>query len=267
MAIGTAAPQPSSVISKQQSFKDKGKPIEVRKSNIVAAKAVSDSIRTSLGPKGMDKMIQTGNGQVLISNDGATIMKHMSVMHPTAKMLVDLSAAQDVEAGDGTTSVVVLAGSLLNAAEKLLDSGIHPTSIADSFQKASVKVCEILEKMSIPVELRDRESMLKAATTSLSSKVVSNYSSLLAPIAVDAVLGVVDPLVSNNVDLKDIRIIKKIGGTIDDSSLVNGLVLTQNVIKSAGGPTRIEKAKIGLIQFQLSPPKPDMDNQIVILLF
>jgi T-complex protein 1 subunit delta len=264
MAIGTAAPQPSSVISKQQSFKDKGKPIEVRKSNIVAAKAVSDSIRTSLGPKGMDKMIQTGNGQVLISNDGATIMKHMSVMHPTAKMLVDLSAAQDVEAGDGTTSVVVLAGSLLNAAEKLLDSGIHPTSIADSFQKASVKVCEILEKMSIPVELRDRESMLKAATTSLSSKVVSNYSSLLAPIAVDAVLGVVDPLVSNNVDLKDIRIIKKIGGTIDDSSLVNGLVLTQNVIKSAGGPTRIEKAKIGLIQFQLSPPKPDMDNQIVV---
>ncbi|KAJ1973088.1 T-complex protein 1 subunit delta, partial [Dimargaris xerosporica] len=245
-------------------FKDKEKPAEVRLSNIVAAKAVSDAIRTSLGPKGMDKMIQTGTGEVIISNDGATILKQMAVMHPAAKMLVDLSAAQDVEAGDGTTSVVVLAGSLLTAAQKLLSKGIHPTIVAESFQRACSKVVEVLSGLAVPLDLSDREKMLKSASTSLNSKIVSQYSSLLAPLAVDAVMGVIDPLVAENVDLTDIRVVKKIGGTIDDTELVRGLVLTQPAIKSAGGPTRIEKAKIALIQFQLSPPKPDMDNQIVV---
>ncbi|KAI9002684.1 chaperonin Cpn60/TCP-1 family [Gaertneriomyces semiglobifer] len=249
-----------------RAFQDKEKPAEVRSSNIIAGKAVAEAIRTSLGPKGMDKMIQTGrNGEnVIITNDGATIMKHMSVLHPAAKMLVDLSAAQDVEAGDGTTSVVVLAGSLLTAAERLLDKGIHPTMIAESFQKAARKATEFLTAMSTKLDLNDRESLLKSATTSLNSKIVSQYSGLLAPIAVDSVLKVIDPAISDNVDLKDIRLVTKVGGTIDDTELIDGLVLTQNVIKSAGGPTRMEKAKIGLIQFQLSPPKPDMDNQIIV---
>ncbi|KAI9142988.1 T-complex protein 1 subunit delta [Paraphysoderma sedebokerense] len=250
--------------SKSGAFKDKEKPQEVRKSNIIAAKAVADAVRTSLGPRGMDKMIQTGTGEVIITNDGATILKHMSVLHPAAKMLVDLSAAQDVEAGDGTTSVVVLAGSLLVAAEKMLAKGIHPTVIADSFLAAAAKSVEILTKMSIPVDLSDRQSLLKAASTSLNSKVVSQYSSLLAPIAVDAVLRVVDPAIENNVDLRDVKLIKKVGGTIDDTELYDGLVLTQSAIKSAGGPSRVEKAKIALIQFQLSPPKPDIENQIIV---
>ncbi|KAI3643092.1 hypothetical protein MP228_012647 [Amoeboaphelidium protococcarum] len=256
----------SSGASKTQSgtFKDKEKPTEVRLSNIIAAKAVADAVRTSLGPRGMDKMIQTGSGQVLITNDGATILKHMAVIHPAAKMLVDLSAAQDVEAGDGTTSVVVLAGSLLNQAQKLLNRNIHPTTIAESFQKASVKAVEILNEMSVKLDLSDRESLLKSATTSLNSKVVSQYSSLFAPIAVDAVMQVIDPATATNVDLNDVRIVQKVGGTIDDTELVPGLVLTQSAIKSAGGPSRVEKAKIALIQFQLSPPKPDMDNQIVV---
>jgi len=258
-----AAPKTQSA-KKQGAFKDKEKPNEVRHANIVAGKAVADAVRTSLGPKGMDKMIQTGTGQVLITNDGATILKHMSVLHPAAKMLVDLSAAQDVEAGDGTTSVVVLAGSLLRAAEKLLDQGIHPTVIAEAFKKAAAKSAEIITEMSTKLDLSDRESLLKSATTSLNSKVVSQYSSLLAPIAVDAVMSVIDPATAVNVDLKDIRVVGKVGGTIDDTQLIDGLVLTQDVIKSAGGPARIEKAKIGLIQFQLSPPKPDMDNQIVV---
>lgn len=245
-------------------FRDKEKPTEVRISNIIAAKAVSDAIRTSLGPKGMDKMIKTGSGEVVITNDGATILKHMSVLHPAAKMLVDLSAAQDVEAGDGTTSVVVLAGSLLTAAEKMLNKGIHPTLIAEAFTSAANKATEFLSEMATPIDLSNRELLLKSASTSLNSKVVSQYSSLLAPIAVDSVLRVVDPLVDTSVDLKDIRIIKKVGGTIDDTELLEGLALTQNVIRSAGGPTRIEKAKIGLIQFQLSPPKPDMENQIIV---
>ncbi|KAJ1658418.1 T-complex protein 1 subunit delta [Dispira simplex] len=267
MANATVAPMaaPSSVNSSQTGvYKDKEKPTEVRSSNIIAAKAVSDAIRTSLGPKGMDKMILTGTGEVLISNDGATILKQMAVMHPAAKMLVDLSAAQDVEAGDGTTSVVVLAGSLLTAAQGLLSKGIHPTTIAEAFQRASVKATDILADMSVPLDLSDREQMLKSASTSLNSKIVSQYSGLLAPLAVDAIMAVIQPETANNVDLKDIRVIKKTGGTIDDTQLVRGLVLTQGVIKSAGGPNRMEKAKIGLIQFQLSPPKPDMDNQIVV---
>ncbi|KAJ3416007.1 T-complex protein 1 subunit delta [Chytridiales sp. JEL 0842] len=253
-----------SAAPKTTAFKEKEKPAEVRSSNITAAKAVADAVRTSLGPKGMDKMIQAGNGEVVITNDGATILKQMSVLHPAARMLVDLSAAQDIEAGDGTTSVVVLAGSLLNAAEKLLEKGIHPTTIAESFTRAANKTTEYLTEMSTKLDLSDRESLLKSATTSLSSKIVSQYSNLLSPIAVDAVLRVIDPLTATNVDLKDIRLVTKVGGTIDDTELVDGLVLTQNVIKSAGGPTRMEKAKIGLIQFQLSPPKPDMENQIVV---
>ncbi|KAJ3271946.1 T-complex protein 1 subunit delta [Terramyces sp. JEL0728] len=226
--------------------------------------AVADAIRTSLGPKGMDKMIQFGKGEVVITNDGATILKHMAVMHPAAKMLVDLSAAQDVEAGDGTTSVVVLAGSLLTAAESLLHQGIHPTIIAESFTRAAEISSHYLEEISTKLDLTDRESLLRAASTSLNSKIVSQYSTLLSPIAVDSVLKVIDPTVATNVDLRDIRLVTKLGGTIDDTVMVDGLVLTQNVITSGGGPNRMEKAKIALIQFQLSPPKPDIDNQVIV---
>ncbi|KAK7693733.1 T-complex protein 1 subunit delta [Cerrena zonata] len=246
-----------------KAFNDKGKPMEVRLSNMVAAKAISDAVRTSLGPRGMDKMIQTSKGETIITNDGATILKSIQALHPAAKMLVDLSAAQDVEAGDGTTSVVVLAGSLLGAAEKMLQKGMHPTIIAESFLKASAKAVEYLTEMSTPVDLSDNSSLLRAATTSLQSKIVSQYSSTLAPIAVAAVMRLVTPT-SSNVDLRDIRIVKKVGGTIEDTELVDGVVLNQNVVTSAGGPTRIEKAKIGIIQFQLSAPKPDMDNTVVI---
>ncbi|KAG6331653.1 hypothetical protein ID866_7437 [Astraeus odoratus] len=248
-------------------FNDKrapqGKPMEVRMSNMVAAKAISDAVRTSLGPRGMDKMIQTAKGEVIITNDGATILKSIQALHPAAKMLVDLSAAQDVEAGDGTTSVVVIAGSLLGAAEKMLQKGIHPTIVAESFLKASAKAVEYLIEISTPVDLSDKGSLLRAASTSLNSKIVSQYSSILAPIAVSAVTRLVTPD-SSSVDLRDIRVVKKVGGTIEDTELVDGVVLNQNVIVSAGGPTRIEKAKIAIIQFQLSAPKPDMDNTVVI---
>ncbi|KAL7422525.1 T-complex protein 1 subunit delta [Cryptotrichosporon argae] len=216
-----------------------------------------------IGNGSFNDKIQTGNGEVVITNDGATILKHMAVLHPAARMLVELSQAQDIEAGDGTTSVVVLAGSLLAAAEKLLSQGIHPATIAQSFQSAASKAVEFLEEMSTPVDLGDRDSLLRAASTSLNSKIVSQYASTLAPIAVSAVTRLVTST-SSNVDLRDIRIVKKVGGTIDETELVEGLALNQSVIASAGGPTRMEKAKIGLIQFQLSSPKPDMDNQIVV---
>ena len=249
---------------KEQSFKDKEKPTQIRTSNMAAAKAVADAIRTSLGPKGMDKMIQAANGDVTITNDGATILKQMQVLHPAAKMLVELSKAQDVEAGDGTTSVVVIAGSLLDASQKLLQKGLHPSIISDAFLNAAKKCVEILEEsLAIEVDLNDNDALLRVASTSLNSKVVSQYSNLLAPIAVNAVLKVKDNYKDNNVDLRDIRIIRKLGGTLDDTEMIEGLVLPLRFANDFGSK-KVEKAKIGLIQFCISPPKTDMDNQVVV---
>ncbi|KAJ8947538.1 hypothetical protein NQ318_005016 [Aromia moschata] len=245
--------------SKAVTYKDKSKPTDVRTSNINAAKAVCDAIRTSLGPRGMDKMIQTANGEVTITNDGATILKQMNVIHPAAKMLVELSRAQDVEAGDGTTSVVVIAGALLDAAEKLLQRGIHPTAISESFQRAAALAVDILTKISMPIEITNRELLIKCASTSLNSKVVSQHSSLLGPLAVEAVLTIVEPGHEQACNLSDIKVIKQLGGTVEDTELIEGIVFPQ---KSANvsGPKRIEKAKIVL---HLSP-KTDMDHNVVI---
>lgn len=244
-------------------YKDKSKPTDIRSSNMNAAKAVSDAIRTSLGPRGMDKMIQAANGEVTITNDGATILKEMNVVHPAAKMLVELSKAQDIEAGDGTTSVVIIAGSLLEAAERLLQKGIHPTLISDAFQKAAAEAVQILKNMSIPVNLRDEQSLIRAAATALNSKVVFQHSSILAPLAVNAVLKITEEGKENAVDLNNIKIIKKLGGTVEDTELIEGLIFTQKSC-NVNGPRRVEKAKIGLIQFCISPPKTDMDHNVIV---
>jgi T-complex protein 1 subunit delta len=246
--------------SSEHSFNDREKPSQIRSSNMSAAKAVADAIRTSLGPKGMDKMIQSANGDVTITNDGATILKQMQCTHPSAKMLVELSKAQDIEAGDGTTSVVVIAGSLLDASQKLLAKGLHPTRISDAFQSAAKACRDVLDGMAIAVDLKDTEALVRVATTSLNSKVVSQHSSLLAPIAVNAVLKVRD---NESVDLRDVKIIKKLGGTLDDTATVDGLVLPQRFANDFGAK-RVEKAKVGLIQFCISPPKTDMDNQVIV---
>merc|ERR1719188_1456683 len=179
-------------------------------------------------------------------------------------MMVELSKAQDVEAGDGTTSVVVMAGALLQAAERLLSKGIHPQSITEAFLMAAEKADEVLEEVAKPVNLENRDQLLQSASTSLNSKVVSQSSDSLAPIAVDAVLKVIDPKTATNVDLNDIRLVKKLGGTTDDSELVEGLVLTQKVSHAAGGPSRVQDAKIGIIQFCLSAPKTDMESNIQV---
>lgn len=212
----------------------------------------------------MDKLLQLENGEILISNDGATILSKMKVLHPAAKMLVDLSQSQDIEAGDGTTTVVVLAGALLNACSALLAKGIHPTAIANSFLNAADKACEILEGISKPVDLADRDSLLSSVDTCLSSKVVGQNSEVLSPIAVDSVLGILEDEKSTSVDLRDIRLVKQVGGTVDDTELVQGLVLTKGSSKTAGGPSTMKKAKIALIQYCLSAPKTDMDNSVVV---
>jgi T-complex protein 1 subunit delta len=237
----------------------------VRTANIEAAKAVADAVRTSLGPRGMDKMVAAANGEVLITNDGATILNRMTVTQPAAKMLVELSHSQDVVAGDGTTSVVVICGALLKKAQELLARGVHPTVISDAFTRAASKACEVLEGAAIPVDMTDREGLARAATTSLSSKVVSQHSALLAPMAVDSVLRVLDPARPDLLDLRDIRIVCKVGGTVDDSQLLaDGTVFDQRAARAAGGPTRVENAKIALVQFQLSPPKTDIENNVVV---
>lgn len=263
-AAPTMALNGNTASTMQTQFNGKEKPVAVRLSNIIAAKSVADVIRTSLGPRGMDKMIRTAKGETIITNDGATILKHMSVLHPCSKMLVELAEAQDVVAGDGTTSVVVIAGSLLAAAERLLERGVHPSTISDAFKLASDEALKVLEELSLPVSLEDREVLMKSASTSLSSKVVAPYGTLISGIAVDAVLRVLDASHHQSVDLRDVRVVKKVGGTIEDTELVDGLLLTQHVANSAGGPTRMEKARIGLVQFQLSPPKTDMEGSIVI---
>jgi len=221
---------------------------------------VADSVRTSLGPKGMDKMIKDDKENVTITNDGATILQRMKVLHPAARMLVELSKAQDVEAGDGTTTVVVVCGALLDAAKKLLDHGIHPTRISDAFQRACVEAMKVLESMAIPFDLSNKDAMIRACATSLSSKVISTHSQLMSTICCEAVLQVADPE-KFTLDLRDIQIVAKVGGTLDNTELVDGLCLDQAAM---GTTRRMEKAKVALIQFQLSPPKTDMENQVVI---
>merc|ERR1711881_520 len=235
---------------------------DVRLCNMIAGKAIADTVRTSLGPRGMDKMVIDGRGDVVVTNDGATILKQIQVQSPAARMLVELSRAQDTEAGDGTTTVVVIAGSLLNSAKALLTK-LHPNVISRSFRMAADKAVEVLEGMSVPVDLADRETMIKNAATSLNSKIISQNSSLLAPLAVDAVMKVMDPE-TNSADLTDIKVIKCFGGTVDGSERVDGIVFPKKAAHFAGGPTRIENAKIGLIQFCISPPKTDMENNVVV---
>lgn len=256
------APRPNS----GENFQERSKGRDVRTSNIVAAKAIAACVRTSLGPRGMDKLMQLPSGEVLISNDGATILSKLNVLHPAAKMLVECSQSQDVEAGDGTTSVVVLAGALLDACSGLLNKGIHPAAIAASFYRAAEECATILKNVARPVDLADRESLIHAVRTCLSSKMVSQNSDLLAPLAVDSVLGVLGPNPSEatNVDLRDVRMVEQLGGTVDETELVAGLVFDKGSSKAAGGPSQIDNAKVALIQFCLSAPKTDMDNNVVV---
>lgn len=238
---------------------------DIRLSNIRAAKAIADVMRTSLGPKGMDKLLENDKGEVLITNDGATILKNLSVLHPTAKLLIQTSKSQDVEAGDGTTSVVILAGALMNVAEQLIHKGIHPTTISEGFAFALQKSLEIINDVALTVDLSNDEQLLQCVKTSLASKIVSQNSTELAPIAVNAVKAIADFTKDTNVDLRDIKVVKKLGGTIDDIQMINGLVFANNrPSHSAGGPSKVLKPKIALLQFCISSPKTDIENNVTV---
>lgn len=236
---------------------------DVRMTNIKAAKGIADIMRTSLGPKGMDKMIITGKGQLLITNDGATILDNLQVLHPTAKILVEASKAQDIEAGDGTTSVVILAGALLNSAEELIKKGIHPTTISEGYSIALRKAITILNDLAMEIDLNNSKVLQQIVKTSLSSKIISNSSIGLSKLAIEAVMRLYRFNNNRDIDLHDIKIVKKLGGTIEDAEISDGLIFTDSRPSAKNnGPTKIENPKIAMIQFCVSSPKTDIENNI-----
>jgi T-complex protein 1 subunit delta len=235
----------------------------IRKSNLYMAKGVSDSIRTSLGPYGMDKGI-ISDQEILITNDGATILENAIFNHPAAKMLVNVSKSQDSEIGDGTTSVVILSGSFLGSCINLLEKKISPTKISDNFRLCLKLAQESLIRVSLPIDIENENILYQAASTSLESKVISIQSHILSPIAVKSVLKVIDLQTSCDINLKNIRIIKKIGGTIEHTELLDGVGLEYSIVKSYNGPIKIQSAKIAFIQFHISAPITDTENVVII---
>ena len=237
---------------------------QAQRNNITAAKTIAEIVRTSLGPRGMDKMLVNNLGDVTITNDGATILKEMDIQHPAAKMMVEISKATDSEVGDGTTSTVVLAGSLLSKAEELISKGVHSTVIVDGYRMASEKAIEILKNASTKVDPADRQMLGKIARTSMASKLVSVNSEPLSKIVVDAVIAVAEKADGHyKVDIDNIKIEKKAGGSIEDTKLIQGIVLDKEVVHGAM-PKRIEEAKIALLNAALEIEKPEMSAEIRI---
>ena len=250
------------VLLKEGSSETKGS--EAQKNNIQAAKIIAEIVRTSLGPRGMDKMLVDSLGDVTITNDGATILKEIDVQHPAAKMLVEIAKTTDNEVGDGTTSAVILAGSLLEHAESLLNQDVHPTIIVDGYRKAAKKAKQFLQDIADKTSGNDRAILLKIAKTSMQTKLVRKDSSGLAELVVKAVLAVAEKEGENFlVDDDDIKVEKKAGGSIIDSNIVQGIVLDKEVVHG-GMPKNIVDAKIALINTALEISKTETDAKINI---
>ena len=250
------------LVMKEGSNRSRGR--EALHGNITAAKVIAESVRSALGPKGMDKMLVDNFGDTTITSDGRTILDEMDVQHPAAKMLVEVAKAQDNEAGDGTTSAVIIAGELLSRAEELIDKNVHPTVIIDGYGKAADKALETLEKIAIPVDLKSKDFLKKAATTSMGSKIVAEHKDYLADLAVKAMLAVAEKQGGvYKVDVDDVKIEKKTGESLRDTTLINGIVLDKEIVQS-GMPKRIEKAKIALIDASFEIEKTELDSKINI---
>ncbi|MCW4046996.1 MAG: thermosome subunit beta [Candidatus Bathyarchaeota archaeon] len=237
---------------------------EAQKNNIMAAKIVAETVKTTLGPRGMDKMLVSSLGDVTITNDGATILKELDVQHPAAKMMVEVAKAQDNEVGDGTTTSVVLAGELLSKAENLLDQNVHPTIIIDGYKKAADKAKEALEQIAMPVSIKDDSLLVNVALTSMGSKGITSAKEHFARLAVDAVKQVAEETngrIKADIDL--IKILKKHGKSLEDTELVRGMVIDKE-IASSQMPKRIEKAKIALLNAKLEIEKTEFDAKINI---
>jgi thermosome len=250
------------LILKEGSTRERGR--GAQRNNITAAMAIAEALKSSLGPKGMDKMLVDSFGDVTITSDGRTILDEMDVQHPAAKMMVEVAKAQDQEVGDGTTSVVVLAGELLNRAQMLMDKQVHPSVILDGYRKASEKALQRLEEIAIPVDPRDRDYLRKVAMTSMASKLVAGNKEQLADIAVEAILKVSREEDGRlKADLDDVMVVKKPGESITDTRLVDGVIIDKEVVHPRM-PKRVERAKIALVNRALEVKKTEFDAKINI---
>jgi len=250
------------LILKEGSTRSRGR--EAQRANIMAARIIAEAIKSSLGPKGMDKMLVDSFGDVTITSDGRTVLDKMDVQHPAAKMMVEIAKTQDSEVGDGTTSAVVVAGELLKKAEDLIEKNVHPTIIIDGYRKAADKALETLEKIAIETKPHDKNFLKKVAMTSMASKIVAEHREHLASIVVDAVLHVAREVEGKfKVDLDDIMVEKKAGESITETKLINGIVLDKEVVHP-GMPKRVRNAKIALLNLPLEVEKTEIDAKIFI---
>jgi thermosome len=250
------------LILKEGASRSRGK--EAQHANIMAARIIAEAVRSSLGPKGMDKMLVDSLGDVTITSDGRTILDEIDVEHPAAKMMVEVAKTQDDEVGDGTTSSVIVAGELLGKAEDLLNKNVHPTVVIDGYRKAANKALETLEKIAIPVSPTGKEFLKKVAMTSMASKIVAENREQLAEIAVDSVLYVAQKVGNEyRVDLDDIMVEKKPGESVTGTKLIKGIVLDKEAVHP-GMPKLVEKAKIALVDTALEVEKTEFDAKINI---
>jgi len=257
----TASGQPV-LILKEGTSRTRGR--EAQRNNIMAARVIGEVLKTTLGPRGMDKMLIDSLGDITITNDGAAILNEIEVEHPAAKMMVEIAKTQDDMVGDGTTTAVVLAGELLKKAEELLDQNIHPTILVSGYRKAANKAIDIMNKIATPVDIEDRQTMKKVALTSMASKAVGTAREHLAEIAIDAVKQIAEKRGDRMVaDIDNIQIIKKTGKSLLESQLVQGLIVDKEVVHT-GMPKKIENAKIALLDCPLEIEKTEFSAEIRI---
>jgi len=237
---------------------------DAQRMNILAGRIVAETVKTTLGPRGMDKMLVDSMGDVIITNDGATILKEMDIAHPAAKMIVEVAKTQDDEVGDGTTTAVVIAGELLKKSEILLDQNVHPTVVASGYKIASEEADEILKKMAIKVDINDKDMLLKIANTAMTGKGAEKAKDTLGKLAVDAVRQVVEKVDGKwGVDTENIKIEKKVGGSVEDSTLIQGIIIDKERVHS-GMPERITNAKIALLATAMEVKETETDAEIRI---
>ena len=262
MASIQQGPNGPVLVLKESALQQKGK--DAQENNIAAAKLVAELVKSSLGPRGLDKMLVDSLGDVTITNDGATILKEIDVQHPAAKMMVEIAKTVDNEVGDGTTSSVVFGGALLARAEDLLKKDVHSSTIVEGYQNAAEKTLELYSELSKKIKPDDKDSLLKVATTSMQSKLISEDSGILSKIVVDAILNIaIKKGDEYAVDLENLKVEKKSGGSIQDTQIVKGIVLDKEIVHS-GMPTKIEKAHIALINSALEIEKTEMSSEIRI---
>ncbi|CAE7571367.1 CCT5 [Symbiodinium natans] len=252
------------IILEEQAKKKRLSGLDAHKANILAAKAIADSVRSSMGPRGMDKMVVGPDGDVTVTNDGATILEKMDVQHQIAKLLVELSASQDHEIGDGTTGVVVMAGALLEKSLDLIEKGIHPLRIATGFEKACEVAVKRVEEIAKVIDILSEEqaALKKAASTALGSKVVSSRKDQLAKISVDAVLAVCD-LDRKDVNFDLIKVEGKVGGKLEDTCLIQGIVVDKD-FSHPQMPKKVQDAKMAILTCPFEPPKPKTKHKLDI---